>query len=168
MPAGFDKFDLWNHAGEIGSVCFALSARYRVAGRTTVLLKALLVTLCNFVSNVKCNVEKCAFSLVRFCSCRNEVLLRATSSEQLATVCTEEAWGNWQPAHRGRRSDVQYVLAITKTSGNLGRNQQRKGPWDRLEGQDKKKNPAPLRFVAVCCQVHSNCTAVAFLLGIFV
>ena len=28
---------------------------------------------------------------------------------------------------------------ITKTSGNLGQNQQRKGTWDRLEGQDKQK-----------------------------
>ena len=28
-------------------------------------------------------------------------------------------------------------LAITKTSGKLGRNQYRIGTWDRLEGQDK-------------------------------
>ena len=40
-------------------------------------------------------------------------------------------------------------LANTKMSGNLGRNQQRKGTWDRLEGQDKRKiqgKAAPLQL----------------------
>ena len=29
-------------------------------------------------------------------------------------------------------------IGPTKTSENLGRNQQRKGTWDRLEGQDRQ------------------------------
>ena len=29
---------------------------------------------------------------------------------------------------------LRMLLAITKTSGNLGRNEQRKGTWDRLGG----------------------------------
>ena len=54
------------------------------------------------------------------------------------------------------------------TSGNLGRNQQRKGTWDRLGGQDKQqfraKIPHHTNCGCLCSQVQSNCTAAAFLL----
>ena len=43
-------------------------------------------------------------------------------------------------------------LAITKTRGDLGRNQQRKGTWDRLDGHDKnsKQKCRTTIIVAVC------------------
>ena len=53
---------------------------------------------------------------------------------------------------------------ITKTSWNLGRNQQR--TWDRLVGQDKL-NCRTTTIMAVCAArlcSHSNYTAAAFLL----
>ena len=43
------------------------------------------VTLCNLVSNLQRNIEKCFC-----CSCLGGVLHRATQSEQLATICTEK------------------------------------------------------------------------------
>ena len=64
-------------------------------------------------------------------------------------------------------SQIPDQLAITKTSGKLGRNQQRKGPWGRLEGQNKQKCQAKLPHYncgCLCSQLHSNCTAAAFLL----
>ena len=45
--------------------------------------------LCNFLSNVQHDIEKCFC-----CSCRGEVLRHATRSEQLATICAEKAWRN--------------------------------------------------------------------------
>ena len=52
--------------------------------------------------------------------------------------------GSWKSKHVTSHVDSAWTwreqeLVITKTSGNLGRNQQRKGIWDRLERQDKYK-----------------------------
>ena len=67
-----------------------------------------------------------------------------------------------------RASTISFQLAITKTSGNLGWNQQHKKPLGSFGGTDKQKFQAKLTHHYKCgcfyCQVHSNCTATAFLL----
>ena len=53
--------------------------------------------LCNFLINVRRNVEKCFC-----CSCKIEVLHRAKQPEQ--PICAERAWGNQRLARPGQRS----------------------------------------------------------------
>ena len=67
--------------------------------------------MCNFLSNFQCNIEKCFC-----CSCRSQVLHRATQSEQLATIRAEKAWRNSLLARQGRWS-----IGFTKKS-TLGEN----------------------------------------------
>ena len=59
---------------------------------------------------------------------------------------------------------LRMLLAITKTSGNLGRNEQRKGTWDRGWGCRASKN-SKQKCRSTTIEVHSNFTAAAFLLA---
>ena len=65
------------------------------------------VTLCNLLSNLQRNIEKCFC-----CSCRGGVLHRATQSEQLGTICTEKAL-------RRSRWSVGFTKKSTHARGKL-------------------------------------------------
>ena len=71
------------------------------------------VRLCNFLSNLQRNIEKCFC-----CSCRSEVLHRVTQFEQLATIRAEKAWRNSLLARRGRWS-VGFTKKSTHARGKL-------------------------------------------------
>ena len=59
------------------------------------------------------------------------VLRRCSETHHVGKYCTQPPSHEW--------SWCACELVITETSGSLGRNQQRKCTWNRLEGQDKQK-----------------------------
>ena len=71
------------------------------------------VTLCNLVSNLQRNIEKCLC-----CSYRGGVLHRAMQSEQIAMICTKKDLRYSLLAHRSRWS-VGFTKKSTHALGKL-------------------------------------------------
>ena len=100
---------------------------------------------------------------------------REFALENFISTFTEFAWARWQTLtsaiellHIGILSEKRLPtaatlpdhLAITNTGGNLGRNQQRKGAWDRLEGQDKQNSKQKCRITTTVAVCAARCKAI--------